>query len=108
MPSSQNPTSRHPLREIDRTIHSPARLMVLTYLYIVDKADYNFLINMTGLSWGNLSSHLSKLERARYVEINKSFVAKKSHTTVELTERGRAAFKAYRELLLDVLSDLPD
>ena len=53
---------RHPLADIDRTIHSPARLMVMTYLYTVESADYIFLQNLTGLTWGNLSSHLSKLE----------------------------------------------
>jgi DNA-binding MarR family transcriptional regulator len=98
----------HPFFEIDRLIHSPARLMVLTYLYVVDRADYLFLINMTGLSWGNLSSHLTKLEQAGYVAITKKFVAKKSYTTVELTEKGRAAFRSYKQQILAVLSELPD
>ncbi|GMQ77994.1 MAG: transcriptional regulator [Anaerolineae bacterium] len=101
-------TTLHPFSEIDRLIHSPARLMVLTYLYVVDRADYLFLINMTGLSWGNLSSHLAKLEQAGYVAITKSFIAKKSHTTVELTEKGRAAFRSYKQQILAVLSELPD
>jgi len=101
-------TILHPFSEIDQLIHFPARLMALTYLYVVDRADYLFLINMTGLSWGNLSSHLAKLERAGYVAITKSFVAKKSYTTVELTEKGRAAFRSYKQLILTVLSELPD
>lgn len=97
----------HPLANIDRVIHSPARLMVLTYLYAVESADYLFLIRLTGLTWGNLSSHLSKLEEAGYVEIEKEFVEKKPHTMIRLTDRGRDAFRDYKESLQQVLNDLP-
>lgn len=92
---------------MDPVIHAPARLMVLTYLYTVESADYVFLVNMTGLTWGNLSSHLSKLEKAGYVELKKSFKGKKPHTMVRLTEEGRAAFEAYRQNLNAFLKRLP-
>ncbi|HEY5731063.1 MAG TPA: transcriptional regulator, partial [Anaerolineales bacterium] len=51
----------HPLADIDQIIHAPARLMVLTYLYVVESADYVFLMRLTGLTWGNLATHLNKL-----------------------------------------------
>ncbi len=98
----------HPLTDIDRVIHAPARLMVMTYLYVVESADFIFLMNLTDLTWGNLSSHLSKLEEAGYVEIEKTFVNKKSHTMVQLSAEGREAFRQYKEQIQQVLDDLPD
>jgi DNA-binding MarR family transcriptional regulator len=98
----------HPLAEIDQVIHAPARLMVLTYLYVVESADYVFLVRQTGLSWGNLSTHLTKLEEAGYISIKKGFKGKKPHTTIRLTKRGRAAFREYKKSMRQVLDDLPD
>jgi DNA-binding MarR family transcriptional regulator len=98
----------HPLADLDRVIHAPARLMVLTYLYVVESADYIFLMRLTGLTWGNLSSHLSKLEEAGYVEIVKEFKGKKPHTMIRLTPQGRAAFREYKKSMQQVLDDLPD
>lgn len=103
-----NEDNLHPLAEIDRVIHTPARLMVMTYLYVVDSADYVFLMRLTGLTWGNLSSHLSTLEEAGYIEMEKGFVGKKPHTMIHLTEEGRAAFRAYKQKMQQVLDDLPD
>ena len=98
----------HPLADIDKIIHAPARLMVLTYLYVVDRADYVFLTNLTGLTWGNLSTHVGKLEEAGYIEIEKKFVGKKPHSMIKLTKEGRAAFKDYKTQMQQVLNDLPD
>jgi len=98
----------HPLAGIDRVIHAPARLMVMTYLYAVESADFIFLIQLTGLTWGNLSSHLGKLEEEGYVEIDKTFVKKKSHTMIRLTDKGRVAFQDYKRGLQQVLEELPD
>ena len=98
----------HPLAEIDRTIHSPARLMVMTNLYVVESAEYIALMNLTGLSWGNLSTHLGKLEEAGYVEMKKGFRGKKPFTMVRLTATGRAAFRCYKVQIQEVLAKLPD
>ena len=98
----------HPLADLDRVIHSPARLMMMTYLYVVESVNFIFLMRLTGLTWGNLSSHLSTLEENGYVHIEKKFIQKKSHTMVNLTEKGRQAFRDYKQLLLQVLTDLPD
>ena len=98
----------HPLAEIDRTIHSPARLMVMTNLYVVESAEFIALMNLTGLTWGNLSTHLGKLEDAGYVEMKKGFRGKKPFTMVRLTATGRAAFKIYKEQIQEVLGELPD
>jgi DNA-binding MarR family transcriptional regulator len=98
----------HPLAGIDQVIHAPARLMVLTYLYVVESADYVFLMRLTGLTWGNLSTHLSKLEEAGYIAIKKEFKGKKPHSTISLTKQGHAAFSEYKKSLQQVLDDLPD
>lgn len=97
-----------PLADIDPLIHAPARLMVLTYLYVVDSIDFVYLKRVTDLSWGNLSRHLSKLEEAGYVDLEKSFQDKKPHTMIRLTEQGREAFRAYKDNLGQVLDSLPE
>ena len=108
MADPQTDPELHPLADIDQVIHAPARLMVLTYLYVVESADYVFLIRLTGLTWGNLATHLAKLEEAGYIAINKEFKGKKPHTTISLTKQGRSAFREYKKSLQQVLDDLPD
>ena len=98
----------HPLADLDRTIHSPARLMIMTNLYVVESAEFIALMNLTGLSWGNLSTHLSKLEEAGYIEMEKGFRGKKPYTMVRLTGDGRTAFKAYKQQMQEALGELPD
>jgi DNA-binding MarR family transcriptional regulator len=92
-----------PLAEIDRVIHEPARLLIMAVLSVVESADFLFLMNQTKLTRGNLSSHLSKLEDAGYVEIKKEFVAKIPRTLLSLTEGGRKAFVEYRQNMQQVL-----
>ena len=91
---------------IDPVIHAPARLQIVMQLYVLEAADATFLQNRTGLTWGNLSSHLSKLEKAGYLLIEKSFKGKKPWTMVRLTESGRKAFEDYRNRMQEALADL--
>lgn len=95
------------LISIDKIIHEPARLMIMSYLYVVESADFIFLRSQTGLTWGNLSSHISKLEDAGYVAVEKEFVGKKPHTMLSLTDKGRTAFLEYRQNIKKVLDKLP-
>lgn len=92
-----------PLAEINRVIHEPARLLLVATLSVVESADFLFLMNQTQLTRGNLSSHLSKLEAAGYVEIKKEFVEKIPRTLLRLTEEGRNAFVEYRQKMQRVL-----
>jgi DNA-binding MarR family transcriptional regulator len=96
------------LAEINPVIHAPARLMVMTYLYVVESIDFVYLKRVTELSWGNLSQHLSKLEESGYVEMEKTFQGKKPHTMLRLTNRGRDAFRVYKDSLEQVLGSLPE
>ena len=97
-----------PITDIDRMIHQPARLIILAHLYVVESADFLFLRRQTGLTWGNLSSHLSKLEAAGYIDIEKEFLDKKPHTMLRLTDKGRAAFREYVQNMKHLLDHLPD
>ena len=96
------------ITELDRMIHEPARLLILSYLYVVESADFLFLMRQTGLTRGNLSSHLSKLEAAGYVAVKKEFVDKIPRTLLSLSAEGREAFREYRDSLKKVLTELPD
>ena len=95
------------LVDVDRVIHEPARLILVAILYPVEKADFLFLLRETGLTKGNLSAHLGKLEEAGYVEIEKTFRGKIPQTLIRLTDTGRAAFHTYRERLKRALETLP-
>lgn len=108
MPGNLFDSDQHPLADIDTLVHTPARLMILTYLYVVESADYVFLNRLTGLTWGNLSTHLTRLEEAGYIEITKEFKDKKPNTTISLTAQGREAFREYKQRMLEVLDDLPE
>jgi DNA-binding MarR family transcriptional regulator len=96
------------IQNIDKVIHEPARLLLMAHLFVVESADYLFLQRQTGLTWGNMSSHLSKLENAGYVAVEKEFIDKKPHTTLKLTDTGRSAFKEYRRNMKQVFEDLPE
>ena len=104
----QQESELHPLAGLDPIIHAPARLMIITYLYVVESADYIFLFRLTGLTWGNLSTHLNKLEEAGYVAVKKGYKGKKPHTTISMTSSGREIFREYKNQLKQVLDDLPD
>jgi DNA-binding transcriptional ArsR family regulator len=87
------------LSELDRTVHEPARLMVLALLSAVEEADFQYLHKSTGLSKGNLSVHLSRLNEAGYVAVEKTFRGKYPLTICRLTEQGRAALGNYRRII---------
>ena len=92
--------------EIDRTIHSPTRLKILIVLAAVMEADFTFLTLATGLTRGNLSVNLRKLEEVGYLTTEKGFVERVPRTLVQLTDQGRNALQAYKSNMQTVLDDL--
>lgn len=88
------------IASLDRLIHEPARLAIMAVLSACERADFAYLLNTTGLSKGNLSSHLSKLDKAGYVIITKSFRGKYPNTACALTPEGRKAFTVYQKQYL--------
>ena len=91
------------IADLDRVIHEPARLMIAAMLYLVDEADFLYLQSETELTKGNLSSHLTKLEEAGYVEIEKTYRGKVPMTVCRLTKKGRASFRSYGTALRGAL-----
>lgn len=89
---------------LDRLIHEPARLLIITILSTVASADFLFLQRETGLTKGNLSAHLSKLEEAEYVNIEKTFKGKLPLTVCKLTPSGKKALTQYRQQLQDFMN----
>jgi len=106
--TKQLPNNDVGIHDIDRLIHEPSRLMIMAQLYVVQSADFTFLLHQTGMTPGNLSAHLSKLEEAGYVEVTKEFLDRKPHTALALTKEGRAAFKEYRRKVKQFVEKLPE
>lgn len=87
------------IADLDPLIHSRIRLAIMVVLAEVELADFNYLKDATGATDGNLSTHLSKLETAGYVQVTKGFVGKKPRTIFRMTPTGRSAFATYLHIL---------
>ena len=94
--------------EIDRLIHEPARFQVMALLYVIESADFTFIMNQLGLTWGNLSAHITKLEEGGYLAVEKGFKGKRPQTMLSLTTAGRQAFQTYRQTMQQMLDELPE
>jgi DNA-binding PadR family transcriptional regulator len=85
------------ISDVDRVIHEPSRLLLVALLSSVESADFLFLLKESRLTKGNLSVHLTRLEEAGYLKVEKTFRGKIPHTEFHLTPKGRAAFEQYRK-----------
>jgi DNA-binding MarR family transcriptional regulator len=92
--------------DIDKLIHEPARLKIIAQLYVIESADFLFIMRQTGLTQGNVSGHLSKLEDAGYVKIKKGYLGKRPQTIISLTTKGRERFIKYIQNMREILDDL--
>src|ERR1035441_10964917 len=93
----------HTIADLDRVIHEPGRLMIVALLFAVERSDFLYLQHETGMNKGTLSSHLSRLEEAGYVEVTKTYRGKVPQTLLRLTGVGRKAFAQYRRKLKEAL-----
>lgn len=96
------------MSELDRVIHEPARLRILSILSGLDVGDFSFLLTTLGLTKGNLSSHMDKLEKAGYVDVKKSFNGKVPHTEFRITQGGRDALEQYWKDIDEIRKMLPE
>ena len=101
---STEPQLKPSLTSVDRLIHEPSRSVILAVLSAVQSADFLYLQRETGLTKGNLTIHLSKLEAADYIKIDKTYRGKLPLTLCSLTEKGKLAFENYRNQLKQFLS----
>lgn len=90
------------MTELDPHVHQPTRLRIMMLLSGVDRADFNFLRSTIGLTKGNLSSHMSRLEETRYIKVTKRFDGKIPNTSYGLTKLGRARLNAYWEAIDEI------
>ena len=108
MTTPEMPANLAALSEIDRLIHEPARLQIVALLYVLESADFVFVTQQTGLTWGNLSAHVTKLEEGGYVKVDKGYKGKRPQTMLSLTSKGRKAFQSYRQSMRQMLDHLPE
>jgi len=81
--------------KFDKIIHEPARLRIMMILTGIQKADFNFLLMTLGLTRGNLSRHIEKLENAGYLKVIKSFNGRLPNTSYQITKTGSDALNEY-------------
>lgn len=89
--------------ELDTIVHTPARLMTVMLLSQHSSLDFIQLMNYTSLTWGNLSTHLAKLEEAGYVMITKTYKGKRPNTLISLTNTGRQAYHQWGNSVIKAL-----
>ena len=102
---SFDPSPLQPILTLDRVIHEPARLAIITILASAEEVEFLFIQRVTGISKGNLSSHTQRLEGAGYLETLKSFRGRIPVTSFRLTEDGRTALLAYHRQLRALLPE---
>ena len=100
--NKENPDFKEPF---DKFIHEPSRLKIMAQLYVVESEDFIALKVQTGLTWGNLSSHVTKLEEKGYVIIKKEFKGKKPRSWASLTSKGKMAFEEYMKSMQGFLTE---
>jgi DNA-binding HxlR family transcriptional regulator len=81
--------------ELDPVLNTPVRLAVVSALIKMKQADFNYLMEMTGTTQGNLSHQIRKLNESGYVEVIKTFKGNYPHTICKLTSKGKHAFEKY-------------
>ena len=91
--------------DLDRVVHEPVRLRIMSILSGVDVADFKFMLSTLGVTKGNLASHIDKLERAGYLRVQKGFQGKLTHTEYRLTGSGRKALARYWDALDEIRND---
>ena len=106
MPADPTTFDLGSIDRLDPIIHSPTRMKILALLSVVESADFTFLLRQAGLTRGNLSVNLRKLEEAGYVTVSKEFVDRIPRTLAQMTEEGHSAVRDYREMMRGILDDL--
>jgi len=92
--------------KIDKIIHEPARLFIMSILYNTQEVDFLFLLNETQLSKGNIATHTRKLEEAGYLTVKKEFVGKKTHSSYAITANGKKIFEEYTDSMKKILNEI--
>jgi len=100
------PLDPREISDLDRVIHSPTRLKIMLVLTSVEEADFTFITHATGLTRGNLSANLTKLEETGYIKIEKKFIERVPKTIASITPAGKKALEDYSSMLGPILDQL--
>lgn len=103
---STAPVAPDSFEEIDRAVHEPARIWLMANLMVLDEADFTYLQNETGMTRGNLGSHMAKLQTAGYVTVEKTYREQTPRTVFALTESGRSAVIRWRDQMAGIVAML--
>ena len=103
MKNRNQPPIESTLEALDDLIHSKIRLAIMTILMSGEKAQFTYLKKVLKATDGNLSVHLTKLEDAGYISVEKRFVNKRPQTTCKITAKGRNAFEKYVDVLEKII-----
>ncbi|MGB9004236.1 MAG: transcriptional regulator [Candidatus Aminicenantales bacterium] len=99
--------NEHPSTQLDKVLTQKARLGIISILMVMEETDFNYLKEKLNLTDGNLSTHLSLLEREKYIRLRKIFDRKKPKTLCQITDKGRRAFGDYMNTLERIIKDIP-
>ena len=97
---------KNPIADLNKIFDSRIRLGVMSLLVVNVKVSFNELKEMLALTDGNLASHLSTLEQAQYLNVNKSFIGRKTNTTYGITPLGKQAFKIHLDALEKMIKNV--
>jgi len=97
----------HVSTQLDRVLTQKARLGIMSILMVMEETDFNYLKDKLKLTDGNLSTHLSLLEKEKFIRLRKIFVRKKPKTLCQITDRGRRAFLDHMDTLEKIIKDIP-
>lgn len=87
------------ITKLNKAFESRIRLGIMSVLMVNEKVEFSELKEMLELTDGNLASHITALEKIKYIEVIKQFVGKKPNTTYFATEEGRKAFTEHLNAL---------
>ena len=99
--------NEHVSTQLDRVLTQKARLGIMSILMVMEETDFNYLKDKLKLTDGNLSTHLSLLEKEKFIRLRKIFVRKKPKTLCQITDRGRRAFLDHMDTLEKIIKDIP-
>ncbi|MGB0166861.1 MAG: winged helix-turn-helix domain-containing protein [Luteibaculum sp.] len=92
------------VQQLNKAFESRIRLGIMSILVVNENVSFNRLKELLEISDGNLASHLKGLEKLAYIEVEKSFVDRKPHTTYNVSKAGRQAFSEHLDALEQLLN----
>lgn len=105
--SAEAESGNHQRSDVNRLIHEPVRYDIMALLSVLTSAEFLFVQNQLRLTPGNLSAHVTKLESAGYIWVQKRFVGRKPRTFLSLSNEGRRAFEDYRNRMRERFNSPP-